>query len=118
MKTLIIFLFFTNIAFSQYDKLLHASAGYVSSSLTSGLLQHFNVKHSMLIGFGVGTFLGIGKEIYDKYSKTGNADSKDAFATIGGAVLGGFTIKYSFNRKSFKNPLTELGLAPFKSNAE
>lgn len=110
MKTLITFLFLANIAFGQTDKLLHASAGYVSSSLTSGLLQHYHVKHSLLIGIGVGTCLGIGKEIYDKYSRTGDPDPKDAIATIGGAILGSFTVRFSLNKKEVipKNPVLEM----------
>ena len=110
MKTLIAFIFLTNITYGQNDKLLHASAGFVISSVTSSLLQHYNVKHATLIGFGIGSCVGIGKEIYDKYSRTGDADPKDAFATIGGAILGSLTVRFSLNKKKYvlKQPVLEL----------
>lgn len=105
MKTIIVFLFVTNSLFGQTDKLLHASAGYVSSSLTTAVLKHYNVKHSILIGFGVGTCLGVGKELYDKYSNRGTAEVMDAVFTVSGAALGSVTIRFGFNNR--KKPTLE-----------
>lgn len=93
MKALILFLFISFSSFTQNDKLLHASAGFVSSSVTTAILQHYNVKHGFLIGFGVGTCLGIGKEMYDKFSKRGTSSALDAACSIGGAAFGSITVR-------------------------
>ena len=57
--------------------------------------MHYNVKRAPLIGFGVGTALGVGKELYDRYSGRGHADGLDAAFTIGGAALGSVTVRFA-----------------------
>lgn len=108
MKTLLVFLFVSNSLFGQNDKLLHLSAGYVSASFTSGVLQHYNVKHSILIGFSSGVVLGIGKEIYDEYfTPRGEFDPIDLLYTVSGATMGCLTIKFSIPNK--KKPVLNPG---------
>jgi len=80
---------------AQTDKVAHFGVGYAVSATTTGFLQRYEVKHPVLIGIGVGTLLGIGKEVYDKYSGKGQASYGDAFSTIGGSILGSFTIRIS-----------------------
>lgn len=107
MKTFIAMLFLaSSLQAQQTDKLLHASAGFVSSSFTTAILQHYNVKHSMLIGFGVGTCLGVGKELYDKISARGTAEPMDAIFTSGGAALGSVTVRISIQQKK-KRPILD-----------
>ena len=66
------------------DKCLHFSVGYI---LVTAIPFHFYA----LILVAV---IGIGKEVYDKYSPNHTADWKDAAATIAGALIGFLTILY------------------------
>lgn len=107
MKTslTIVCLFVASLLFGQQsDKLLHASAGYVSSSITTAVLSHYKVKYPLFIGVGVGTCLGIGKEIYDRSTGRGVAEPMDAVYTIGGAILGSFTVKVGLDKREKIKP--------------
>lgn len=99
MRALFIFLLISNLTFGQEDKLLHASAGFVTSAMTTSVLLHYDVKGAPWIGFGVGAALGIGKEIYDKYTVRGNPELLDAACTIGGAALGSFTVRFAIRNQ-------------------
>lgn len=106
-------MFVSNMAYCQTDKLLHASAGFVSASITSAVFQHYNLKHPILIGFGVGTCLGVGKEVYDKVSGRGTPETMDAAFTIAGAALGSFTVKLTIPNKQ-KDKQKEIKKAKVK----
>ena len=74
---------------------MHASAGFIASSITTAFLAHFKVKGAPWIGLGVGTALGIGKEVYDKYSGKGNDELLDAVCSISGAAAGSLTMHFT-----------------------
>lgn len=106
MRILLLFILISRIGFSQTeeserifpeDKMLHLSAGYVSSVITSSVLAHYNVKHSVWYGFGVGAALGVGKEFYDEISGNGKPEVLDMVACITGAGLGSLTIHFAIN---------------------
>ncbi len=80
---------------AQTDKVAHFGVGYVASATTTAICQRYEIRHPVLLGIAVGTVLGIGKEAYDKYSGKGTPSYGDAFSTIGGSVLGSFTVKIS-----------------------
>ena len=120
MRILLLFLLITRIGFSQTngserifpeDKLLHLSAGYISSVITSSILAHYNVKHSVWIGLGVGTVIGLGKELYDEFSGKGSPEVLDWLACTAGAGLGSITVHFAINprnkgeKASYKNKM-------------
>lgn len=87
------------VAQVQTDKVAHFGVGYVVSASTTAILQRYDVKGAVWYGIGLGTLLGIVKELYDKHSGNGQPSYSDAFSTIGGSVAGSVTVRISINNK-------------------
>lgn len=94
-KTLLTLLLIPVIGNAQTDKVAHFGVGFTASAVTTSLCQRYNIKHPVIIGIGVGTLLGIGKEVYDAQTNKGVCDWKDAGATIFGSALGSITVRIS-----------------------
>ena len=77
------------------DKILHYSGCYIISSVTATLATRVtNKKKAFWIGVGVGTALGIAKEIYD--IKHGNPEWGDLAADVAGSVSGALVVRIRF----------------------
>ena len=85
--------------YSQRDKALHFSAGFVVSGLSS-LGKNKNEK----IGIGEGTALAVGmaKEVYDK-NRGGRFDVRDVWFTTTGGLFGTIIFSYIVKPKKVKN---------------
>lgn len=85
MKTTILLILLSLNLSAQLDShTRHVYAGCAITLITSEVLQGCNVKpwKAVLIGFGTGVLVGVGKElIYDKMKYGGNGDKVD-FADI------------------------------------
>jgi len=88
-------MFFVLKSNAQTDKVAHFGVGFASAAITTSLFQRYDVKYAFWYGILTSTLLGVGKEIYDKKSGKGNPEVYDALATIGGGVLGAFTVHIS-----------------------
>ena len=104
MKTLILFLLFPLFTFSQLqtDKVAHFSVGYGIGATVTAFTPKQKPAVSILLGFGTGLIVGVGKEIYDAKGH-GNPEFKDALYTGLGAGLGSVTVRFSINQYGKKN---------------
>lgn len=90
MKKILILLCFNLSAqlpgFMQEDKFKHEQAGMLIGGLASSSYYFFipNKAMAFLVGNGVATTAGVGKEFYDKYSGKGVPSFWDGFATYFG----------------------------------
>lgn len=85
--------------YSQKDKALHFSAGFVVSGLSS-LGKNKNEK--IVIGVGSSFAVGMAKELYDK-NRGGRFDVRDVFFTTGGGLFGTIIFSYVIKPKKVKN---------------
>ena len=115
MKYLIILLLSTNMLYSQkdYSSTKHFYAGFTITCGSSLLVNHCIKKPllSTLIGFTVGSLVGIGKEvIWDRKLGRGTYDKYDMFDTSWGSACGAtFMIgAFSYRIKKQKNKLKNL----------
>ena len=73
------------------DKKLHLVAGFLIAAAVVALsfLAAMPTVQRLLLGVGVATVVGVGKEVYDgKHPATHTRDGRDALATIIGGVVG------------------------------
>lgn len=93
----------------QKDKQLHLAAGFIISGTSSFIAKKLNWRYPVLIGFGIGTLAGIGKELYDLTGR-GDPTVPDAVATSLGSIAGSLTfgIKINFHKKNKTNSLPIL----------
>ena len=115
MKYLIILLLSTNMLYSQkdYSSTKHFYAGFTITCGSSLVVNHCIKKPllSTLIGFTVGSLVGIGKEvIWDRKLGRGTYDKYDMFDTSWGSACGAtFMIgAFSYRIKKQKNKLKNL----------
>lgn len=70
------------------DKILHAVVGLViGAAAGAGMGVVVGVGPGIAAGICLATMAGVGKEVYDR-EKGGTPDQLDAWATIGGGVIG------------------------------
>ena len=115
MKYLIILLLSTNMLYSQkdYSSTKHFYAGFTITCGSSLVVNHCIKKPllSTLIGFTVGSLVGIGKEvIWDRKMGRGTYDKFDMWDTSWGSACGAtFMIgAFSYRIKKQKNKLKNL----------
>jgi hypothetical protein len=115
MKYLIILLLSTNILYSQkdYSSTKHFYAGFTITCGSSLVVNHYIKKPllSTLIGFTIGSLVGIGKEvIWDRKLGKGTYDKFDMWDTSWGSVCGAtFMIgAFSYRIKKQKDKLNKL----------
>ena len=96
MKSLIIFLLFTTVSFSQieYDKKAHFVAGAWTSTLTYAVVYNETKDKlkSSIYSLASGVLIGTAKEVYDSQQPNNKFDAKDLMAT----VLGSLTVTFIF----------------------
>lgn len=85
--------------YSQRDKALHFSAGFVVSGLSS-LGKNKNEK--IVIGVGTAFAAGVAKEMYDK-NRGGRFDVRDVWFTTTGGLFGTIIFSYIVKPKKVKN---------------
>ncbi len=85
--------------YSQRDKALHFSAGFVVSGLSS-LGKNKNEK--IAIGIGTAFAAGVAKEMYDK-NRGGKFDMRDVWFTTTGGLFGTIIFSYIIKPKKVKN---------------
>lgn len=85
--------------YSQRDKALHFSAGFVVSGLSS-LGKNKNEK--IVIGVGTAFAAGVAKEMYDK-NRGGKFDMRDVWFTATGGLFGTIIFSYIVKPKKVKN---------------
>lgn len=69
------------MSINRKDYLYHFIAGYVIAMI-------FYISSFPFLSLIVATVAAIGKEVYDKISKKGDADIVDALCTIAGGIVG------------------------------
>lgn len=82
--------------FFKTDTLLHLSAGFVITTISTSLLSAWAGRFALLIGIALAMFIGIGKEWYDKH-KGGPFDAKDLWADFMGALLAAVALGWMMN---------------------
>ena len=96
MKSLIMFLLFTTISYSQiqYDKVQHFVAGSVISSTTYWVTRDItkDKKTAFWVGLGSGTLAGVANELFDV-----SQGYRFDWADLGYTVLGSLTVTLIFN---------------------
>jgi putative lipoprotein len=68
---------FASLAVTGYDKFLHYSVSYTAFGLSSFILGDTG-------GFLFSAFLGVGKEVWDLFSRKGSAEIEDLIADFAG----------------------------------
>jgi hypothetical protein len=96
---IVLSLLITLNCYSQKDKALHFSAGFVVSGLSS-LGKSKNEK--IVIGVGSSFAVGIAKEAYDK-NRGGKFDMNDIWFTATGGLFGTIIFSYVIKPKRIKN---------------
>lgn len=96
---IVLSLLITLNCYSQSDKALHFSAGFVVSGLSS-LGKNKNEK--IIIGVGTALAAGIAKEAYDK-NRGGKFDMNDIWFTATGGLFGTIIFTYIVEPKRIKN---------------
>jgi hypothetical protein len=115
MKYLILLLLSTNMLYSQkdYSSSKHFYAGFTITCGSSLVVNHYIKRPllSTLIGFTIGSLVGIGKEvIWDRKLGRGTYDKFDMFDTSWGSACGAtFMIgAFSYREKKQKDKLNNL----------
>jgi hypothetical protein len=113
MKYLIILLLSTNILYSQkdYSSTKHFYAGFTITCTSFLIVNHYIKKPllSTLIGFTIGSLVGIGKEvIWDRKLGRGTYDKVDMFDTSWGSACGATFMIGAFSYKNKKDKINKL----------
>lgn len=94
--------------FFSTDKLLHMGAGHAIGSTTTFAADQMGSKRPELWGIGSVLVIGVGKEIYDKYSGNGKSETMDVLATLSGGVMAVFVLKMTINNRQKRNNTINL----------
>jgi len=95
----------TILGYAITDKDLHDQAGMVISGLAGSSAYFFGLTpfRSCAIGVGAACLVGVGKELYDKYSGKGVPDFWDGFTTGFGGVRMAICLRIGIDRNERRN---------------